>query len=484
MGSSEVKENLERELKLEIGPGFRLPRLPGQPLAPRVFVSRYHDTPDHRLARQGITLRCRTENRQHRWQLKLPRQAGRLELELPGSPSRLPDELLRLLRIHTRDANLEPIATLRTRRSGVLVRERGRPVAEVVLDSVAVLDGRKVKRRFREVEIELVGSAEHQVLDRIAARLRESGATDSEGTPKVLRALDLVFPVDEKKPSPSATPLEQVLALMRTQLQGVRAHDPGARLGKDPEELHQMRVATRRLRAVLRAAGPMFSPDPIDALREELAWLGRALGVRRDLDVMRDHLRGELRTLDRADRAAGLGLLRRLEKERARAREHLLAALDSPRYFALLDRIEETIARPPVLDPDVSLVDVAARAFKKLRKTVKMLPAEPADSELHVVRIKAKRARYSAELAGPEAGHPAERFVGRVKKLQDILGEHQDAAVAEKWLREMATESSGRRTGFVAGLLVERQRARRQAARAAFEECWEEVQRRGRKTWR
>ena len=353
----------------------------------------------------------------------------------------------------------------------------------MVLDSVAVLDGRKVKRRFREVETELVGSAEHQVLDRIAARLRESGATDSEGTPKVLRALDLVFPVDEKKPGPSATPLEQVLALMRTQLQGVRAYDPGVRLGKDPEELHQMRVATRRLRAVLRAAGPMFSPDPIDALREELAWLGRALGVRRDLDVMRDHLRGELRTLDRADRAAGLGLLRRLEKERARALEHLLAALDSPRYFALLDRIEETIARPPLLDPDVSLVDVAARAFRKLRKTVKMLPAEPADSDLHAVRIKAKRARYSAELAGPEAGHPAERFVGGVKKLQDILGEHQDAVVAEKWLREMATESSGRRTGFVAGLLVERQHARRQAGRAAFEEYWAKVQRRGRKAW-
>ena len=91
-----------------------------------------------------------------------------------------------MFRIHTRDAPLVPVATLRTRRSGVLVRERGRPVAEVVLDSVAVLDGRKIKRRFREVEIELVGSGDDEVLGRIAARLRQSGATPSEETPKVL----------------------------------------------------------------------------------------------------------------------------------------------------------------------------------------------------------------------------------------------------------------------------------------------------------
>ena len=266
---------------------------------------------------------------------------------------------------------------------------------------------------------------------------------------------------------------------MRTHFAGIRAHDPGTRLGTDTEELHQMRVAARRLRAVLRAARPMFSPEPIDALREELAWLGRALGGLRDLDVMRDHLRGQLGTLDAPDRGAGLGLLRRLERERMEARERLLAELDSPRYLSLLDRIEATIAHPPVVDPAVSLAGVAARAFRKLRKTVKRLPEAAADSDLHLVRIKAKRARYSAELSVPVAGRPAERFIGRVKRLQDILGEHQDAAVAEKWLRGMATEASGRRTGFVAGLLVERQRARRLATRAAFEEHWPEVQRRG-----
>lgn len=479
-----MKQTLERELKLDVGPGFRLPRLPGRPFVPRVFVSTYHDTPDHRLARQGVTLRCRSGTRRHRWQVKLPRGAARLELELPGSPTQLPDELRRLLRVYTRSAELAPIAALRTRRSGVLVHERGRPVAEVVLDSVAVLEGRKIKRRFREVEIELVGSGDEQILERLGALLRARGATESDGTPKVFRALGLDFSVEAQPVSPPATPLEHVLAMMRAQLEAIRAHDPGTRLGDDPEELHQMRVATRRLRAVLRVARPMFMPEPVEALREELAWLGATLAGRRDLDVMRDHLRGELATLGPADRGAGLGLLRRLERERARARDGLLAGLDSPRYLALLDRIEETIAHPPVVDTDVSLPDVAAGAFKKLRKAIKALPEVPADADLHAVRIRTKRARYAAELAVPVTGRPAERFIDRLKKLQDVLGEHQDAVVAEARLRELADQAPGRRTGFVAGLLAERQRARRLAARTAFGGCWPKVQKWGRKAWR
>ena len=479
-----MKHTLERELKLDVEPGFRLPRLPGRPLAPRVFVSRYFDTPDHRLARHGVTLRCRIEKRRPLWQVKLPRQAARLELELPGSASRLPDALRGLLRVYTRQADLGPIATLRTRRVGVLVHERGRPVAEVVLDSVAVLDGRKVKRRFREVEIELVGKGDEKVLGRLGALLRDGGATESEGTPKVFRALGLDLSGEVKPPDPSATPLDGVLAMMRIQLESIRAHDPGTRLGDDPEELHQMRVATRRLRAILRAAGPMFSPKPIQALREELAWLGLTLGGRRDLDVLRDYLRAEVTALDPADRGAGHRLIRGLDDVHERARENLLAGLDSPRYFALIDQIEETIAHPPVVNTDMSLADVATREWQKLRKAVKSLPTTPSDADLHRVRIKAKRARYAAELAAPDVGHPAQRFVDRVKKLQDVLGEHQDAVVAEGRLREVAADVRSRRTGFVAGLLVERQHSRRQTARAAFEEIWPEVARRGRKAWR
>ena len=160
-----------------------------------------------------------------------------------------------------------------------------------------------------------------------------------------------------------------------------------------------------------------------------------------------------------------------------------MKALDDDRYFALLDRLEEIIAQPPVTDADVSLRDLAAREFKKLRKTVDALPETPSDADLHQVRIRAKRARYAAELAAPVVGRPAERFVDKAKRLQDILGEHQDAVVAEGRLRELFDGVRGRRAGFVAGRLVERQRARRLAARADFAIFWPKVERRGRKAW-
>jgi CHAD domain-containing protein len=479
-----VKQILEREVKLDIGPGFRLPRLPGRPIAPHVFVSIYYDTPDHRLAREGVTVRCRTTARRRRWHVKLPRGAARLEIELPGSSARLPDDVERLLTAYTRTAPLTPIATLRTRRSGILVRERGRPVAEVTLDSVAVLDGRRVKRRFREVEVELVGDGDEEILRRIVGVLRARGATESDGRPKVFRALGLdVSPRGGPAAEPT-TPIEHVMSAMRAQLDAIRAHDPGTRLGAEPEELHQMRVAARRLRAILRAARPMLGASRVEPLREELAWLGTALGGRRDLDVLRDHLRDEVAALEPADRRVGLGLLRRLERARTRARVDFLAALDSPRYLELLDRVEDFLASPADVGTETSLSDLGARAFRKLRRTVEALPGTPTDEDLHTVRVKAKRARYAAELATVEVGRPAERLAGRLKKLQDILGAHQDAAVAEARLRELAGEGSGPGAGLVAGLLVERERARRMAARAAFEEWWPKVRRRGRKAWR
>ncbi len=477
-----MEQTTERELKLEVGRNFRLPRIPGEPLAPRVFVSVYYDTSDHRLARHDVTLRRRTEQRRHRWQVKLPRGAARLELELRAPATEPRDELRRLLVVYTRGAALAPIATLLTRRSGVMVRDLRGPVAEVVLDAVSVFEGRRVARRFREVEVELVGGTE-QDLESITGMLRAAGARESDGRPKLFRALDLDVSEEAKPLESSATALDHVRAMLRAQLEAVRAHDPGTRLGEDPEALHQMRVAVRRLRAILRAARPMLQADAVEPLRAELAWLGAALGARRDLDVMREYLGAELTTLEPVERRGGRRLLRRLEEAREATRFELLKALDDARYFALLDRLEETIAHPLVTDADASLRDLAAREFKKLRKAVDALSETPGDADLHLARIKVKRARYAAELATAVVGRPAERFVEKAKRLQDILGEHQDAVVAERRLRELFDGVRGRRAGFVLGRLVERQRARRLAARAEFAIHWPKVKRRGRKTW-
>src|SRR5690349_6258785 len=103
----------ERELKLDAPESFELPELPGRPLEPRLFTSTYHDTPDGRLARAGITLRRRVENGTSRWQLKLPRDDYRLEVEARGGPAPVPPAFQAALSAVTRGAELQPVATLR-----------------------------------------------------------------------------------------------------------------------------------------------------------------------------------------------------------------------------------------------------------------------------------------------------------------------------------------------------------------------------------
>src|SRR5262245_16284566 len=113
-----MKSAVERELKLEGGEGGDLDRLGGDPIGPRFFSSIYHDVEDRRLLRAGITLRRRTGNGASVWQLKLPHEDDRLELEEPGSPASVPDSLAAVLSGVVRACEVVPIATLATRRSG------------------------------------------------------------------------------------------------------------------------------------------------------------------------------------------------------------------------------------------------------------------------------------------------------------------------------------------------------------------------------
>jgi CHAD domain-containing protein len=226
----------------------------------------------------------------------------------------------------------------------------------------------------------------------------------------------------------------------------------------------------------------MFDPEWLRGLRTELDWLGTLLGDLRDLDVFRQHLRAELSSLKSAGRVEGRVLLDRLDAQRARARAGLLAALDGPRYIKLLDRLDDAIEHPRVVTAKLSLPAIAAGQFKKLRKAVKALPETPSNDDLHAVRIKVKRARYAAELAQTMVGRSARRFVARAKKLQDILGEHQDAAVAEERLRALGRDG-GRPERLLTGKLVTRQQARRHAAQMDFFEQWPKLKRRGDEAW-
>jgi CHAD domain-containing protein len=451
----------EYERKLDAPVGFQLPPLGGEQLEPRSFTSVYYDVPGGSLAASGITLRRRTEQGRSVWQLKLPSDDGfRLELEESGGPIEAPARLAQLLRVHLRRGPLEPVAELRTRRRGELVARDGSRAA-VTLDEVSIMDARRVRDSFVEVEVEL-RSGDPRQLDVIARELRDAGAQRGADTPKLFRAIALV-----EEPLHGSGTIEALRAGLLEQLGAIEAQDPGTRLGRDPESLHDMRVAVRRARALFRTGRRVICGDT-KSVESGLKELGRVLGDVRDLDVLIERLRTEAEELDHGDREAFRAAIAALTDERAAARRRLLHALDSDLYLRLIDDLERT-ARELTPNGDAStLPDLVDRQAYKLRKIAKSLPKNPADDELHALRKAGKRTRYAAELAGDA------KIVKRARRLQNVLGEHQDAVVAGERLRELAAAGDAR-LAFAAGRIAEREEARRREARRRWPTVWQRL---------
>ncbi len=468
-----MRRTVERELKLAAPDGFRLADLDGVQLPSRDFVSTYFDTPELSLARAGITLRHRSEGGSRLWQLKIPRGAARIELEVAGPPARPPEELVALLAVHLRGAQPARVAKLRTRRK--TLRADGAEIAE---DVVSVLDGQQVRARFRELEVELVGDGDESTLRRLEKTLRDAGAEPAELRPKLLRALDIDLPAGRAPLPTRASTWQTLAAALAEQHDRLVAHDPGTRLGSDPEDLHQMRVATRRARAYLRVAGPLLDPDWADELRVELGWLGSALGPLRDLDVLVERMQTEISRLGE-DVAAAQGLVRSLERKRRKARAAALSALSEERYLELLDRLEDPHPPRSSDGADSSLPTLWWTEFRRTKRKFEKLDEDSLDDELHAARISVKRARYAAELAEHELGVAGERFVEAAKRLQDVLGEHQDAVVAEEHVR--AWSAGKPEAEAAARKLVKRARGSRRKARSEWPAAWKLLERRARK---
>lgn len=492
---------VEREVKLTAPPSIALPPL-SDPLSgvvaeaasTRQLVATYYDTDDLRLARAGASLRHRDDEG---WAVKLPasKANGRLDratYAFTGPESDPPGDALDLVLALTRAAPVRAVARLRTTRRAVRLRTvEGTPIGEVLDDDVTVVDGDAPVRAFRELEFEFSDGAPPAQAEAIVARLRAAGAGPPDSTPKIVRALGprAAEPPDvDRAPEGAATIGEVVRAALAGPASRLVAHDPGVRRDEDPEDVHQARVATRRLRAHLRTFEPLFEPGWAEPLRTELGWLAGCLGAVRDADVLLERLQGRVAGLPDADRGAAERLLDRLRTQRGQAREVLLAAMRTSRYAALLDALVAAAAHPPLLegladsDPEM-LRGVARRAWRKVRSAVRDLDDEPADAELHRVRKRAKRARYAAEAVEPAFGKPARRLAHALTDVQDVLGEHQDAVVAADWLRDAAGRGYDDRAAFVAGELVATERAAARAAAAAWPDRWRAASRPKLRRW-
>ncbi|MFF0455043.1 CHAD domain-containing protein [Nocardia africana] len=441
----------ERKYQLPITGGVPLDDVPGMTLDPlteeQVLDAVYHDTADLRLAHKGITLRRRTGGDDAGWHLKLPLgEDTREEIQVPlgrGGKS-APEELTDMLTGITRGRPLAPVAHIRTkRRKWRLVDDRGDVAAEIVADSVSgqTLGESSSVMSWEEIEVELAGGGP-DVFDSVEKRLGKP----SDAPPKALRVLG-VGPVQRP-------PERGVQGYMRKQADRMLEQDVLIRR-RSPDSIHQMRVAGRRLRSILQAF--KGSRD----LRNELKWLSGVLGDMRDLEVLHDHLVAEVRALP--DELVIGEVRRRLTESfvpsRSAARADVLEALNSERYFALLDCLEASHQLP--------LKRKKGQALRKTRRRVDRafddIGRLGTDRGLHEVRKAAKRTRYAAEATGRK------KLARRMKKLQKSLGVHQDAVVARAEVRNLGVQAHlAGENAFTYGLLYGREVERAEKVRQSL----------------
>jgi CHAD domain-containing protein len=503
----------ETEQKFEARPGMVLPPLDNLPRVAQVsgpqdetLTAEYYDTNDLRLLQAGVTLRRRDGGADAGWHLKLPEDPeeapegapARREIQVPfdggertageRTAGPVPDELVRLVRVHSRGLPLRPVARIQTHRHRTTLRGAdGASLAEVVADEVAAqtLGSTTTLTRWDEVEVELTGGRP-QLLKAANKRLRRGGLRPAAYSAKLERVLADALPAHADGPAGGTAPAwraghkltasspagDVVLAFVAAQVQRIKALDPAVRRD-EPDAVHQMRVTARRLRAAFQDF-PMVIPAAMTLhARDELRWLGQVLGEARDNEVLSERFRSELASLPvmLSPSPVRTRITAHFAARQAAAQATIRQALDSRRYLALLDELDLLLSNGPLAHAASApasevLPHAIARAYRRtarrMRRAQRMQAGPARDTALHEARKAAKRSRYAAEAATPALGKQARRFAKRMKAVQSALGDHHDAVTAGVAARQVSVHAhlAGEDT-FSFGLLADR--AHRQA---------------------
>lgn len=276
------------------------------------------------------------------------------------------------------------------------------------------------------------------------------------------------------------------------QFEQLLAAEPAAAQGLHHEGVHQMRVATRRLRASFRAFTGILPPKPINAFNRQFRWLAAALGKVRDLDVYLANLQRYAADLPLVDAEHLAAYKEHLHRQWRQARTAWEASLASRRYARLKERFTRFLQRGPTradikAHEGVTIADAArqliAKRHRRLRRDGRAIAPDSSESSLHALRIQVKRLRYLFDFFAPAYGNALKPYLKPLRKLQDILGDYQDANVATARLRAYAdripTRAGHRRQLLALGQLISSQRRLAESSRTDFKRAWKRFDRKG-----
>ncbi|WP_258802998.1 CYTH and CHAD domain-containing protein [Pseudarthrobacter sp. NS4] len=511
-----ASQGLEVEKKYDVDDDAAVPPLDVLPGVGRVgepqaaeLTAVYFDTDRHALASRRITLRRRTGGSDAGWHLKLPPQASssggpepqqRRELHAPlGQADVVPDSLLAYVQAFLRGADVAPVVRLKTQRTThALYGGDGTHLADLADDRVTAerlrpdAKGKKRKRKWREWELELV-HGDTGLFYPAEMLLIEAGARHAGHASKLAKALGLSTQEKAETTSQGGDAEENAPVLLAgkkapaaavvtvyvgAQVDLLLARDAAVRL-EEPEAVHDMRSATRRIRSALAAYRKLYRQVPVRRLRDELKWLGRLLGEPRDAEVLQGHLRGHL---DELPPGEGTDAARSRVEQQSGATfdagyRRLQEALQSDRYFRLLDSLEDFRNNPPVHTRAVApgrkaaakAVDKAAKRLRRSHKAAaRARTGRDHEDALHQVRKDAKRLRHVAESAAMVTGKRAGKVAKAAHRQQKILGDHHDAVIARNLLAGLHSDPDGPPAAEAYDALLSRQDELMAAAEAKY----------------
>jgi CHAD domain-containing protein len=434
-----------------------------EPCSSLKIFDTYFDTDDWRIHRAGFALRIRSENGKSEATLKSLRSnsaemADRRELSemLESTDS---ESIARSTgpvgtRVHAVSGShpLQPLFEAHTSRQRYAVHAPNihEPLGEIALDETVISRPHgQPQTSLQVVEVEALTDA-HESLQTLVKALRSGCSLEPAAHSKFSQGLKSVglAPAPPPELAPTAVNAsmrldEVALANLRRYLSAWDLHEPGARLGDDPEELHDLRVAGRRLEAILRQFGT-YLPASLVRIRPALKKVLRALGEVRDLDVALLELDGFNRVLPKEDQANLEPLKQHLRSQRSRMRTKMLSVLDSSAVKKDMDELRLELAQPSAgaEGAGASALDVVSELirtrYKKVRKGANALTPASSTESYHAVRGNVKKLRYVLESVAVIFGKPASGMLRSLRRWQEKLGLLQDADVAGRRLRAIA----------------------------------------------